>query len=564
MNIKYRCHHRAAAALIACFAVLCFARASVAEIYDFSGAQNLQGWAVLNGVANFRTGDGGGMGPANPGNTDYAHDNAHVTFLVESPAFTFWNGLQPADNALIWITSGGAGDQANDGPAFANPAAVLAYNAGNSNEFGEKGLALLNTASGQYDAVLFKQGNGGIDTNRVSASDLTAAGVNLAQTYKLQYYENDQVGWGWGQLNRVETGTAEPIVIPPGPKLFDPLTGHLLQSAATDFGVATWAEHHAEAVSRGAHLATPRSDVESLNISRVGGNAWIGLTDQDVEGDWRLLPDVEDPAGTLIWRGLAGGTAVGGNFTKWNGGEPNDSGGEDFAEVTPVWNDLTATHTRNGVYEYDTPTTNTARWTVRQVRPVAGVLVNSLADSDALFDGTSPTSVDVSQEFVAVNFSGDNNQGDFRPATGYVDSDWLAGGGDDFAVRATANVEIPVTGEYMFRIHHDDHSRITINDLNGNEIAMQETAGCCGNNDLTIMLNAGTVEVIGQFYERGGGDYFELSASGPTTGGLKLIGDTAADGLRVVDSFVIPEPSSMVLGLLAIVGLAGCRWRRRG
>jgi hypothetical protein len=182
--------------------------------YDFSLRQDLQGWTVLNGVANFRTGDGGGMGPANPGNTDYAHDNAHPTFLVESPEIFLDPTLQPGDEAMVWVTAGGAGDQAGNGPDFANPAAVLAFNGGQSNEQGEKGLAFLNVSTGQYDAVLFNQDNGGTDTNSLTLADLVAAGVDPSQIYKLQYYENDQVGWGWGQLNSIDIQLGNPIPEP--------------------------------------------------------------------------------------------------------------------------------------------------------------------------------------------------------------------------------------------------------------------------------------------------------------------------------------------------------------
>ena len=124
-------------ALVAMAVAVALPAASRADtIYDFSGAQDLQGWAVLNGVANFSTGDGGGMGPANAGNTDYAHDGPHPTFLVESPEIFLDPALQPGDKAMVWVTAGGAGDQANNGPDFANPAEVLAYNGGRSNDNG--------------------------------------------------------------------------------------------------------------------------------------------------------------------------------------------------------------------------------------------------------------------------------------------------------------------------------------------------------------------------------------------------------------------------------------------
>ena len=41
---------------------------------------------------------------------------------------------------------------------------------------------------------------------------------------------------------------------------------------------------------------------------------------------------------------------------KWNGGEPNDSGGEDCANITNAngyWNDLPCTRSLYGVIEFD-------------------------------------------------------------------------------------------------------------------------------------------------------------------------------------------------------------------
>lgn len=200
------------------------------DFWDGSGA-NQNGWTVLNGGANFRGGDGGGVTPANSGG-NFAGDGGHATFLFESPTFWFNGGTLDGTNIFSWGTGGGAGDQNNDGPnKFADAAAVLAYNGGNSNGSGQKGLAFLNTTTNLYDTVLFNSGNGGVDTYNLTSSQLTSAGLNLLDSYRLHYYENDDGGWGWGQLNFTNiAGQLTPLI-----------TGNATSSATGDWhNPATW------------------------------------------------------------------------------------------------------------------------------------------------------------------------------------------------------------------------------------------------------------------------------------------------------------------------------------
>jgi len=169
-------------------------------------------WSILNGYINLRSSDSGGVTPSASLGGSFAGDNAHTTMLLESPQFWFDGTTFNGDTMFQWQTAGGAGDQQNNGPDWSNPADVLAAWSGSSNTSGEKGLAFLNTATGVYDAVLFKTGNGGTLTYNLTASDLEAAGIDFSQGYRLQYYENDQGSWGWGQLNYINlaAGTTAP------------------------------------------------------------------------------------------------------------------------------------------------------------------------------------------------------------------------------------------------------------------------------------------------------------------------------------------------------------------
>ena len=95
-------------------------------------------------------------------------------------------------------------------------------------------------------------------------------------------------------------------------------------------------------------------DESDLLGSQAPGAGWIGASDAALEGDWYWVTGPE--AGTLFWRGGAGGTAFGYEF--WNSGEPNNSGNEDYAHITAPgvglpgsWNDLSNTGANSGVYQ---------------------------------------------------------------------------------------------------------------------------------------------------------------------------------------------------------------------
>ena len=110
------------------------------------------------------------------------------------------------------------------------------------------------------------------------------------------------------------------------------------------------------------HLAGVKSEEETQFIidtimALADETMHIGLHDKTVEGDWEWL---DDP-GVIIWRGLgsgAGGVALDGHYTNWNGaGEPNDSGGEDECEIRGLdgnWND-NGGETRFSIVEFAGP-----------------------------------------------------------------------------------------------------------------------------------------------------------------------------------------------------------------
>lgn len=104
-----------------------------------------------------------------------------------------------------------------------------------------------------------------------------------------------------------------------------------------------------------AHLVTVDDADEAAFTATVltglDADAWASGNDLATEGDWKWHD------GTSFWSGAAGGSAVGGAYTNWNSGEPNDSSGEDFLEIKPsgMWNDNDAENTELFLIEVEGP-----------------------------------------------------------------------------------------------------------------------------------------------------------------------------------------------------------------
>uniref|UniRef100_UPI004047DC83 lectin-like protein n=1 Tax=Roseivirga sp. TaxID=1964215 RepID=UPI004047DC83 len=108
----------------------------------------------------------------------------------------------------------------------------------------------------------------------------------------------------------------------------------------------TWTNARNEAASKElfglkGYLATVTTQAEhDFILARVSGTAWIGASDENVEGTWRWVTGPE----ALENGGL--GRLIDDGFTFWDNGEPNNSGDEDYAHMmdwsTPPgrWNDL--------------------------------------------------------------------------------------------------------------------------------------------------------------------------------------------------------------------------------
>lgn len=139
-----------------------------------------------------------------------------------------------------------------------------------------------------------------------------------------------------------------------------PTNGHFYRPISTG---ATYTNARAAALNttfRGqqGYLVTITSADEDLFIFNnvPQSQIWFALTDEGVEGQWRI--DAGPEAGTLI-KTSNGQTAgnIAGQYNNWAGGEPNNAGNEDYAVTKwngSQWNDLPNSFSCPYVIEYGT------------------------------------------------------------------------------------------------------------------------------------------------------------------------------------------------------------------
>lgn len=89
-------------------------------------------------------------------------------------------------------------------------------------------------------------------------------------------------------------------------------------------GSMTWTDARQACINMGGHLVTSTTLEENNFLFGLWPNGWIGLTDEVTEGVWRWVTG--EP---FTW-------------AYWNGGEPNNSGNEDYIQFVGGgrWNDL--------------------------------------------------------------------------------------------------------------------------------------------------------------------------------------------------------------------------------
>lgn len=162
--------------------------------------------------------------------------------------------------------------------------------------------------------------------------------------------------------NTTGVDTLEVSLVAPGEVFFSG-NGHLYEyvsSTQTWGGAKTAAEGRTKYGATG-YLATITSQAENDFVSaRLSNAGWMGASDAASEGAWKWVTGPEN--GTQFCSGNNPCNSVGGRYTNWNSGEPNDSGGnEDCGQFlsggSGQWNDLPCSGTTlpGYVVEYGAP-----------------------------------------------------------------------------------------------------------------------------------------------------------------------------------------------------------------
>lgn len=132
--------------------------------------------------------------------------------------------------------------------------------------------------------------------------------------------------------------------------IYNPTTGHFYEIGGTGATGISWTDARDAAAASSyngmqGYLATITSAEENAYIlSKLPATGWIGASDATTEGTWQWVTGPE--TGTTFSVGNNNPVIQSGQYANWNPGEPNDSGGEDYAQFyvggsnAGQWNDL--------------------------------------------------------------------------------------------------------------------------------------------------------------------------------------------------------------------------------
>jgi len=288
------------------------------------------------------------------------------------------------------------------------------------------------------------------------------------------------------------------------------LNGHTYYYSNNSVNVTTAMQN---STNIGGHLVTINSQAENNWIDSKVGEIWIAYNDAASEGNF-------------VWV-----TGESNGYENWNGGEPNNSGGEDYTVMysNGRWNDLRGTNNRRYVVEFQPAVViQTAGLPAGSLFPV-GTTTNTFLATDnsgntathsfnvIVTDNTPPEIASLKADYydgISFNtFKETLNVSELNYSWGSGAPESNLVGTNDFSIRFQGSVKAPQTGTYTFYTTSDDGVRLWVD---GTRIINNWT-----NHGPT--LNTGTVRLIAgqstpiqlEYYERGGGAVIKLEWSGP-------------------------------------------------
>jgi gliding motility-associated-like protein len=188
-----------------------------------------------------------------------------------------------------------------------------------------------------------------------ASGKLTLTGISIQPTYSQIIAAVEDVVF---QNNSTNPSGTRTFSITVGQANYLPSTNHYYQYVP-NIGI-TWSDAKIAAENSTyyglqGYLATIASaDEAQLSGEQAAGAGWIGGSDEAFEGVWRWMTGPE--LGIIFWNGGINGFTS--SFAKWNNGEPNNAGDEDYAHITAPgigipgsWNDLSNVGGASGDYQ---------------------------------------------------------------------------------------------------------------------------------------------------------------------------------------------------------------------
>lgn len=321
------------------------------------------------------------------------------------------------------------------------------------------------------------------------------------------------------QYRTINTGTVtlNASLSLPG-EVYFPGNGHIYEVIDNGGGIS-WddAKIAAEALTKNGadgYLATVTTQAENdYLLGKLTGDGWFGASDAATENDWKWVTGPE--TGTSFWTGLDDGAPVGGLFSNWASGEPNNSGDEDCAQFYSSgsgWNDLPC----NGPYldyyvvEYGAPgdlpvAPPSASFTITTSEPTPQTLpIASCLDLIDVYNNGTDNRYDNLQLTADVDCTGE----DIEPMFAQEDPDFGHLGfrgefdGQDFEMTNVTIANVFDDGVGLFAYSNDAVFRdITINStVAGDECV----GGLVGQATNTLFDNVSTAGTVTSNYRAGG------------------------------------------------------------